>query len=101
MGYLENQLSSERASNQMRISQIARETGGDAFFPSSARELNEQYARILDELGSRYTIGYVSTNTQADGKFREVEVKLTRPEARGAKVRTRTGYMAPAGARQP
>ena len=46
--------------------------------------------RILDELGSRYTLGYVSTNPAADGKFREVEVKLTRSDLRGAKVRTLT-----------
>jgi Ca-activated chloride channel family protein len=101
VGYLENQLSTERAVQQMRITQIARETGGDSFFPGSPRDLNEQYARILDELGSRYTIGYVSTNRVADGKFRKVEVKLTKPDLRGAKVRTRTGYMAPAAARRP
>jgi Ca-activated chloride channel family protein len=101
VGYLENQTSTERAQQQMRVTQIARETGGDAFFPASARDLNEQYARVLDELGSRYTIGYVSTNVTADGKFRKVEVKLTNPDLRGAKLRTRTGYMAPAGARRP
>ena len=96
VGYLENQRGSERMQQQMRITQIARETGGEAFFPTSARELNEHYARILDELGSRYTLGYVSTNPAADGKFREVEVKLTRSDLRGAKVRTRSGYVAPA-----
>jgi Ca-activated chloride channel family protein len=101
IGYLENQRGSERAMQQMRITQIARETGGEAFFPASARDLNENYARILDELGSRYTLGYVSANAARDGKFRKIDVKLTRSDVRGAKVRTRTGYLAPAAARRP
>ena len=43
---------------QLRVTQIARETGGEAFFPTSPKEIHEFYAKILDELGSRYTIGY-------------------------------------------
>lgn len=98
IGYLENQLSTDRVTQQLRISQIARETGGEAFFPTSTRELHEVYARILDELVSRYTIGYVSSDPKSDGRFRRVEVKLTKPDLRGAKVRTRSGYFAiPAG----
>jgi VWFA-related protein len=97
IGYLENQLSSDRVPQQLLISQIAREGGGEAFFPTSTRELHEVYARILDELVSRYTIGYVSSNLKTDARFRRVEVKLTKPELRGAKVRTRSGYFAPAG----
>ena len=94
IGYLENQLSTDRVNQQLRLNQIARETGGEAFFPTSPRELNEAYARILDELVSRYTIGYVSSNPRPDGKFRRVDVRLTKPELRGAKLRTRPGYFA-------
>ena len=101
VGYLEHQRGADRTLQQMRLTQIARETGGEAFFPASARDLNEHYARILDELTSRYTLGYVSTNPAADGKFREVEVTLRRSNLRGAKVRTRTGYLAPTAGRRP
>ena len=94
IGYLENQLSTDRVPQQLLLNQIARETGGEAFFPTSARELNEAYARILDELISRYTIGYVSSNPRTDGKFRRVDVKLTKADLRGAKIRTRPGYFA-------
>jgi Ca-activated chloride channel family protein len=100
MGYLENQSSSQRAPQQMRMNQLARETGGEAFYPGSIEELNEIYAKILDEVSSRYTIGYVSTNPKADGKFREVQVRLTRPDVKNAKVKTRSGYLAPV-ARRP
>jgi Ca-activated chloride channel homolog len=95
IGYLENQMSSTRTMGQMYLTNLAREAGGDAFFPSSPKELHKIYARILDEIGSRYTIGYVSTNTKPDGKFRKVQLKLTNPEHKSAKVRTRTGYLAP------
>lgn len=94
IGYLEHQSSSERMQQQMRVMQIAKDAGGEAFFPTSGTEIHEVYARILDELASRYTIGYVSSNPKADGRFRHVEVKLTKPDVRGARVRTRSGYMA-------
>jgi Ca-activated chloride channel homolog len=99
LGYLENQMSSLRAPQQMRMNQIARETGGEAFYPASIEELHEVYAKIVDELGSRYTLGYVSGNQKADGKFREVQVRLIRPDVKNAKLRTRSGYMSPAGPR--
>ena len=95
IGYLDNQMSTSRMAGQMYLTNLAREAGGDAFFPSSPKELHKIYARILDEVGSRYTIGYVSTNPKPDGKFRKVQVKLTSPEHKSAKVRTRTGYLAP------
>jgi VWFA-related protein len=99
VGYLDHQSSSARTAQQMRVSQIAREAGGEAFFPSSAAEIHQVYAKILDELASRYTLGYVSSNPKADGRFRRVEVKLARPDLRGAKVRTRSGYLALQAAR--
>jgi Ca-activated chloride channel homolog len=79
---------------QMQLNAIARDTGGDGFFPQDPRELNEIYAKVLDELGSRYTLGYLSTNQKEDGSFRKIEVKLTRPDTAKAKVRARPGYYA-------
>jgi Ca-activated chloride channel family protein len=95
LGYVDNQPSSQRAAQQSMLLNMARETGGEAFFPGSARQLQSIYARILDELASRYTVGYESTNTSTDGKFRKVQVRVTAASAKGAKIRTRTGYLAP------
>jgi Ca-activated chloride channel family protein len=99
IGYLEHQMSSQRMPQQMRMSQIAKETGGEAFFPTSIQELTEIYAKIVDELGSRYTLGYVSTNQKADGKFRDVQVRVTRADSKNAKVKTRSGYLGPLAAK--
>lgn len=93
VGYSVPHASGAEMMGQLRVTQIARDTGGEAFFPSEPQEVAKIYARILDELASRYTIGYVSSNTRADGRLRKVEVRLTRPELKDAKVRTRPGYV--------
>ena len=92
IGYLDRQ--SRMNLPQMQLTAIARDTGGEAFFPEDARELNAIYAKILDELGSRYTLGYLSTDQREDGSWRKIEIKVTKPEAAKAKVRTRPGYYA-------
>ncbi len=96
VGYTQGVSSSERLQQEVRLGAIAHETGGEAFFPQSADELAGIYARILDELSARYTIGYVPAETSADGRFHKVEVKLADPGLKGAKVRTRPGYIAQA-----
>ena len=99
VGYMENQLSSQRVPQQMRLGQIARETGGEAHFPTSPKEIDAVYAKILAELQGRYTIGYASAAPPGKGRFRKVEVKV-RADLKGLRVRTRTGYL-PAGAVDP
>jgi Ca-activated chloride channel family protein len=94
VGYLQNQTINERLMQQVRLSAIAHETGGEAFFPQSKEELAQAYRRILDELASRYTIGYVPSDPKVDGKFHKIAVKLAMPALKGAKVRTRPGYLA-------
>jgi len=92
VGYLEHQSSSSRVTQQMQITRLARETGGEAFFPGSTEALDAAYERILQEIGARYTLGYVPTQAPDEG-FHRVEVKLTSPDEHpGVKLRTRPGY---------
>jgi Ca-activated chloride channel family protein len=79
---------------QMQLTEMARQTGGESYFPGDPRELNGIYAKILDELSSQYTLGYLPANAADDGKWRKIEVKLARPELNKAKVRARPGYFA-------
>ena len=80
----------EEADFMMRS--LARETGGQAFFPSSAEELGGIYAAISTELGQQYAIGYTPRNTARDGAWRRVLVRV--PSHPRARLRTRTGYFA-------
>jgi Ca-activated chloride channel homolog len=95
LGYLEHQSASYRSSAQMELQRFSAMTGGQAFFPSSIKELDGMYERILKEMSARYIIGYTSTDTRSDGSWRPVEIRIKRPDLKNAKVRTRPGYFAP------
>ncbi len=71
---------------------LAQETGGRAFFPMKIDDLAAVYAEIADELASRYTLGYTSTNPKRDGAWRRLAVQVSRPSNR---ARTKNGYYAP------
>jgi len=75
---------------------LAEITGGRVFFPTEVDALDDIYSEIARELETRYALGYTSTNTQADGTWRYVEVKVkpTRPELRNVTTRSRQGYYA-------
>ena len=95
IGFLENQPSSVRTSQRLQLAQLADITGGQAYFPVSMKEVEAIYDRIVAEIDSRYLLGYVSTDRRTDGAWRSVEVRLTRPELKQSKIRTRKGYFGP------
>jgi Ca-activated chloride channel family protein len=92
VGFLQHQGSRGRIEQRLRLTQLAEATGGMAFFPSTQQEIDKAYAQVLDEVNSRYTLGYVSTNQREDGGWRRVEIRLVRPELKTAKIRARKGY---------
>ena len=95
IGYLDSRRGS-RGTAQLRLNDLAHQTGGEAFFPLDRKQLDEIYAKIEEEITSRYSLGFISTNRAADGKWRKVDIRVTAPSGKGAKVRTRPGYFVPA-----
>lgn len=95
LGYLQGQTGTSRNSAQLELQRFTALTGGQAFFPTSLRDLDGVYEKIQSELRARYTLGYIATDDRADGTWRPVEIKLKRRDLKGARVRTRPGYFAP------
>jgi Ca-activated chloride channel homolog len=93
IGLLDHQPQSTRMEQRLRLTQIALESGGQAYFPSSAKQLDDIYAQVLAEIRARYIVGYVSTNRRDDGAWRHVGVTIN-GETRGLKIRARKGYFA-------
>jgi Ca-activated chloride channel family protein len=76
------------------LKQLSSETGGKAFFPTDARELQKIYQSIWDELSSQYAIAYSSSNPKRDGAWRRIQVRIAKP---GLTARTKQGYYGPTG----
>lgn len=74
------------------LDQLAIETGGVSYAPEKIKDLSGVYDQILTELKSQYSLGYVSTNEEEDGKWRRVQILTA---AAGTSVRSREGYYAP------
>lgn len=95
VGYLEHQRSSARMQLQMELSQFSQTTGGLALFPMSVKEVEKMYDKIEREIAARYSLGYTSSDTRTNGTWRTVDIRVTRPDLKDAKLRTRRGYYAP------
>jgi Ca-activated chloride channel homolog len=95
IGYLDHQLSSARMEQRAQLQRMAEITGGQAFFPTSIKEIEKIYEGIQRNIAARYTLGYVSSDARMDGNWRKVEIKLRRDDIKGVKLRTRGGYYAP------
>lgn len=71
---------------------FASETGGVAFFPFQAKDLNQSFENIANELRHQYNLFYRPEPLNNDGKYHLVQIKV-----RGRKdliVRARKGYYA-------
>ena len=73
------------------LKQVADDTGGRSYFPHNAKELEDIYGQIAEDLRSQYYLSYSSTNKTADGSWRKLRLETT---TKGAKVKTRKGYYA-------
>ena len=60
-----------------KLSQMATDTGGRAFFIQKIEQLSGVYDQIEDELRSQYLLTYHSDNTTDHELFRTVEVKVS------------------------
>lgn len=74
------------------LDMLAEASGGVSYAPEELNDLSGVYADILEELKGQYMIGYVSSNTEHDGKWRHLQILTAE---RGTSIRSRAGYYAP------
>jgi len=84
--------SGQRQEGDKTLKYFAEQTGGVAFHPFQARDLEQSFADIANELRHQYFIIYSPTNFAMDGSFHKIKVKTN---VKNTFVRARTGYYAP------
>jgi Ca-activated chloride channel family protein len=94
VGFIDNQPLSMKNQQRLRLTQLATESGGEAFFPLSMKQIDAAYDKIVAQIRAQYTLGYVSTNTAKDGRWRKVEIRLRRTDLKDLRIQARKGYFA-------
>jgi VWFA-related protein len=95
IGFLMHQSDRSRLEQRARLQQISEATGGQAFFPIVMKDVEAAYEKVAAQVRAQYGLGYVSSNTTQDGRWRKVEIKILRPGLRNPRIYTRKGYFAP------
>jgi VWFA-related protein len=70
---------------------LSSDTGGKAFFDSN--DFAPAFAQVQRDTSAYYAVGFHSTNSARDGRYRKLTIKINRP---GVKLEYRPGYYAPA-----
>ena len=88
-GALANNVNQNFATQEVMAS-LSSDTGGKAFFDSN--DFAPAFAQVQRDTSAYYAIGYHSSNSARDGKYRRLTIKINRP---GIKLEYRPGYYAP------
>jgi Ca-activated chloride channel homolog len=74
------------------LKEMAAKSGGRFYATPGGQKLRDAFAQTIDELRNQYTLAYEPTNEKQDGRWRAIEVRLSRATL---KARARQGYYAP------
>src|SRR5271156_976276 len=87
---LQNNLDSNFNTQEV-MATLSSDTGGKAFFDSN--DFSPAFERIQRDTSAYYVLGFRSTDTRRDGRYRRLTVKINRADV---KLEYRPGYYAPA-----
>ncbi len=76
------------------LQDLALKSGGKLNRADTLGSLPDAFANIAAELRNQYSLGYYPANQTRDGKYRKIQVKVSRTDI---VVRARPGYRAPGG----
>ena len=78
------------------LDDLCEDTGGRLFRVNDLSDMADVAAKISDELRDEYVLGYRSSDSRRDGKWRKVKVRLEPPPGLPQlTVHARSGYYAP------
>jgi VWFA-related protein len=80
-----------RGKGDQVLTQMAADTGGQAFFPPSVEQMSNSFRSIEEELRSQYALTYTPADFKEDGAFRPIYLYCN---DRRYQARTRKGYFA-------
>jgi Ca-activated chloride channel family protein len=92
IGLLSDEERREASKAKRALMTLTEATGGQAFFPKDATEVDRIAHQVARDLRNQYTIAYSPTNAAMDGTYRQIKVIATGPNK--PVVRTRSGYYA-------
>ena len=72
---------------------LAEQSGGQALFPDSKKQVTKAFALIRDELRNRYAVSYRPAEFKPDGHFRHIRI-VARRFGKKLHVHARKGYYA-------
>jgi len=76
------------------MEQLAKVSGGKVFSIGDLSEARSAFKKVAEEIGTKYSLGYYSSNEKRDGAYRKIKVEVKGLPA-GTQIRAREGYTAP------
>jgi Ca-activated chloride channel homolog len=83
--------SADQGNSNLR--QLAEQTGGRVLFPSAPKDVAKAFAKIEEELRSRYAISYKPSEFTPDGHYRAIKIEARKGRDK-VEIRARKGYYA-------
>lgn len=77
------------------MNSLAKSSGGRVFPVDELNQARVAFKNVAAEIGTKYSLGYYSSNEKRDGTYRKIRVELKELPP-GTQVRAREGYTAPA-----
>lgn len=77
----------------VEMSHLAKMSGGRIFEAGDLNDARSAFKQVADEIGTKYSLGYYSTNEKRDGTVRRIRIEL-KGLPPGATVRSRDSYTA-------
>jgi len=77
------------------LKELASQTGGRVFWPTDAKNMEQVFGQVENDMRHRYAIAYEPVNSREDGRFHRIQIKAQRSREK-FHVYARKGYYASA-----